>query len=248
LSGALKEALGVITGSIASVLVSIISLVAVVVGLVVDPVAAAFATAGLLISVSALLAFVLRQKAAFSGPYEIVEETITWDLEAADGSLAYLEKRQKVRFNYFAFAHLERAVGSGGGDLFHTFECSYGEGIKRVSRSNDEEALLILMKPERARNEEVVLWSRRGMTDVFMAREEWISFGFQAASKCSEFQIKFPARVAVRDVRIEGPSGHGSRPAEPSELVEEQNRTVLRLAERSYDERDQVNVTWTWDR
>jgi hypothetical protein len=247
--GALGEVRAIVTGSAASLLISFVSLAAVVVGVVVDPVAAAFVTAALLMCVAALFVFVLRQRAVFGGPYEILDETIIWDLIAPDGSLAYLEKRQEVRFNYLAFAQLERAMGSGDDcDLFHTFECDYGDEIERLQRSKGEEALLILMKPERIRNEEAVLWSRRGMTNLFMGAEEWISFGFQAASKCSEFQVRFPPRVAVRDVRIEGPSGAGSRPAEAGELVKEQNRTVLRLAKRSYEERDEVNVTWAWDR
>jgi hypothetical protein len=249
LTGALKEVVAVVTGSAASLLIAVVSLAAVVAGLILDPVAAAFVTAALLICVAALFVFVLRQRAAFSGPYEILEETIIWDLAARDGSLAYLEKRQEVRFNYLAVAQLERAMGSGDDcDLFHSFECDYGDEIERLQRSKGEEALLILMKPERIRNEVAVLWSKRGMTNLFTQSEEWISFGFQAASKCSEFQVRFPPHVAVRDVRIEGPSGHGSRPAEGGELVTEQNRTVLRLAKRDYEERDEVNVTWAWDR
>lgn len=244
MKGSLREAVELITGSAASLLLAFCGLVGIVVGVVVNPIAAAFASAALLVAIVALLIFVLRQKSVFSGPYEILEETIVWDLVAADGKLAYLEKRQKVRFNYLVVVHLERAMGDGG-DLFHSFECDYGEEIKRLRRDG-EEALLILMKPERIRDEEITLWSKRGMTDLFTASEEWISFGFQAASKSSEFLIRFPVGAQIRNIRITGPTGHGSRPAASDELVEEQGRLVLRLGKRGYREHDSVKVSWSW--
>lgn len=225
-------------------LLAFCGLAGVAIGIVVDPVAAAIASLALLIAIVALFVFVLRQKSVFVGPYEILEETIVWDLVAADGKLAYLEKRQKVRFNYLAVVQLERAIGDGG-DLFHSFECDYGEEIKQFRRDG-EEALLILMKPERIRDEKAVLWSKRGMTDMFTAPEEWISFGFQAASKSSKLEIRFPRDAQVRNVRIKGPAGPGSRPAEKDELVEEQGRWVLRLKARSYREHDSIQVNWSW--
>lgn len=242
--GPIREAITLVTGSAASLLLALCGIVGIVVGVVVDPVAAALASAALLIAIVALLLFVLRQKSAFAGPYEILEETITWDLVAADGTLAYLEKRQKVRFNYLVVVQLERAMGEGG-DLFDSFECDYGEEIKRLRRDG-EEALLILMKPERIRDEEAVLYSKRGMTDLFTAPEEWISFGFQAASKKSELVIKFPLGKQVRNVRIKGPTGHGSRPVAADELAEEQGRSVLHLKARRYREHDSVMVSWSW--
>jgi hypothetical protein len=244
MKGPVREVVDLITGSTASLLLALCGLAGIVIGVVVNPIAAALASAALLTAIVALLVFVLRQKSAFAGPYEILEETIIWDLVAPDGKLAYLEKRQKVRFNYLVVVQLERAMGDGG-DLFHSFECDYGEEIKRLRRDG-EEALLILMKPERIRDEEAVLYSKRGMTDLFTSPEEWISFGFQAASKKSEFVIKFPVGVQVRNVRIKGPTGHGSRPVSADELTEEQGRSVLRLKGRSYREHDSVKVSWSW--
>lgn len=241
--GSIKEALGVVFGSAAAVVVALCGLAGIVVATLINPVAAAVASAALLVGVVAILIFALRQRALFAGPYRVLDETITWEFVANDGRKAYLSKRQQVRFNYLVIAHTELA--SGDGELFAEFTCNYGSVIAPFSRAG-EEGVLIQMKPERTRDEECELTSRREIRDGFVGPEQWITHRSSMPSKRSELIVQFPNDCQIRDVRISGPSGHGSRPADRGELRTEGAKQVLRLKARRYRANQSVKVTWSW--
>jgi hypothetical protein len=209
----------------------------------IDPVAAAVASAAMLVALVAVFIFALRQRSLYAGPYRIIEETIIWRLADANGRQAFLSKRQHVRFNHLAIAHIELA--SGDGERFASFICNYGTEIKRFPRDG-EEGLLIALKPERTRDEEVEMTSQREIHDGFIGPDQWITCRFSAASKRTELVVEFPDDCQVRDVRVVGPTGHGSRPANDRELRTEGRRQVLRLKPRAYRENQAVKVTWSW--
>lgn len=239
----LKEALGVIFGSAAGVVIAVCGLAGIFVATTIDPVAAAVASAALLVAIVAILVFALRQRALFAGPYRVLDETITGEFLANDGHKTYVSKRQQVRFNYLVVVHTELA--SGDGDLFANFECNYGKKIGPFSRAG-EEGILIQMTPERTREEEFVLTSRREILDGFIGAEQWITHRSSMPSERTELIIQFPNGCQVKDVRISGPSGHGSRPASKDELRTEGTKQVLRLKPRRYRANQSITVTWTW--
>jgi hypothetical protein len=243
LRAGLKEARDLIFGSAASVLVAFCGLAGIVVATSIDPVAAAIASAALLVAIVAILIFALRQRALFAGPYRVLDETITWEFLANDGRETYVSKHQKVRFNYLVVVHTELA--SGDGNLFAKFECNYGKTIGPFWRAG-EEGILIQMTPERTRDEEFVLTSKREILDGFRGAEQWITHRASMPSKRTELIIQFPNGCEVKDVRISGPSGHGSRPASKDELRTEGTKQVLRLKPRRYRANQSTTVTWTW--
>lgn len=218
-------------------------LAGIVIATVIDPVAAAIASAALIVALVAVFVFALRQRSLYAGPYRIIDETIVWRLPTADGSKAFLNKRQQVRFNHLAIAHIELA--SGDGDIFASFTCNYGTEIERFPRDG-EEGLLIMLKPERSRDEEFELVSQREIRDGFAGTDQWITNRFSAASKRTELIVEFPDDCEVCNVRIAGPTGHGSRPASEQELRKEGVRSVLRLKPRAYRENQVVKITWSW--
>src|SRR4029077_17371965 len=179
----------------------------------------------------------------FAGPYRVIDETIVWEFPSSDGSQAYHSKRQRVRFNYLVIAHIELA--SGDGVLFDSFECSYGDVIAPVHRA-DEEGLLIYLNPERRRDEEKEITSRRGIRDGFVGSDQWITHRSSVSSRSTELIVQFPDDCPVHDVRIAGPSGHGSRPARDTELRTEGAKQVLRLKPRPYRANQSIKITWGW--
>jgi hypothetical protein len=237
------EALKITGGNAAGVLIAFCGLAGVAVAAVIDPVAAAIASAALLAGLVAVFVFALRQRSQLGGPYRILDETIIWQFPSSTGNQAFLSKRQQVRFNYLAIAHLELA--SGDGELFASFTCNYGTRTVPIPRNSDD-GLLIVLDPERTRDEECELTSRREIRDGFIGPDQWVTFRFAAPSRRSEFVIEFPDDCEVRNVRITGPTGPGSRPAKNSELRTEGAKKVLRLRPRSYRENQVVKVTWSW--
>ena len=231
------------TGSTGALLTAICGLAGIVIAALIDPAAAAVASAAMLVGLTALFIFALRQRSLYAGPYRVIDETIIWQLSDPGGNQVFVEKRQRVRFNHLAIAHIELA--SGDGDLFASFDCNFGETIQRFPRDG-EEGLLILLKPERTRDEEVELRSRREISDGFEGSSQWITYLFSTSSKRSEFVVEFPSNCMVENVRITGPTGHGSRPAKADELRDERGRKVLRLQPRAYRQNQVLKVTWTW--
>jgi hypothetical protein len=239
----IKDGLGVVFGSAAGVVIALCGLAGVVVATLIDPAAAAVASAALLVGIVAILVYALRQRTLFAGPYQVLDETIVWEFTAADGHEAFHSKRQRVRFNYLVVAHIELAHGDG--DLFAEFECDYGSFIRRFSR-DEEDGVLVQLKPERTRGEEVEINSRRKITDGFIGPEQWVTQLASVPSRRSELIVQFPQGASVSDVRITGPTRHGSRPARSSELRAEGARQVLRLKPRRYRANQRVKVTWRW--
>lgn len=240
----IKQAFALVFGNAAGALIAICGLAGVVVATVIDPIAAAVASAALLVALVAVLIFALRQRSLLTGPYRVLDETVTWEIAAADGSRVFRSIRQRVRFNYLVIAHVELA--SGDGDLFASFECNYGSSLKRFSRAG-EEGILIELSPERTPHDgEVELTSRREIRDGFLGADEWVAHKASLPSRRTEFILTFPAGREVRNVRIIGPTGHGSRPAKNDELRSEGSRQVLRLKPRRYRANQSVKVTWSW--
>ena len=232
-----------ITGSVAALLTALCGLAGIVIGIAIDPVAAAIASAALLVGLVSLFVFALRQRSLYRGPYRILDETIVWQLVDPEGKQVFVSKRQLVRFNYLVIAHIELA--SGDGDIFADFDCNFGEVIQRFPRGG-EEGLLIALRPERTRDEEIEITSRREIRDGFEGADQWITNRFAATSKKSEFIVEFPPDCEVENVRITGPSGHGSRPATERELRRQGDRQILRLKPRAYRENQTLKVTRTW--
>jgi hypothetical protein len=239
----IKDGLALIFGSAASVVIAVCGLAGIVVATLISPLAAAVASAALLVAIVAILIFALRQRALFAGPYRVLDETITWSFVANDGRVAHLSKRQQVRFNYLVVAHTELA--SGDGELFAGFECNYGSVIRPLTRAG-EEGVLIEMRPERTRDEEHELTSLRTIRDGFVGPEQWITHRSSMPSQRTELIVQFPDNCHVSDVRISGPTGAGSRPAGQQELRSEGTKQVLRLKPRRYKANQAVQVTWRW--
>ncbi|HEV7770207.1 MAG TPA: hypothetical protein VGO66_06055 [Solirubrobacterales bacterium] len=250
----LKDAYGVIVGSAAGLATALLGLAGAVVGTFIDPVAGAVASAALLVALVAVFVFALRQRALFTGPYRVLEETITWEFADPQGHAAILTKQQEVRFNYLAIALIELA--SGDGDLFADFSCGYGSVIKGdgvpsadekgVLTFADEKGVLILLDPRRTRDEVATLKSTRTVQDGFTEPQQWIAHRSVVPSEKTELILQFPSNHDVKNVRIAGPKGHGDRPAKGSELKKEGSRQVLRLKSRAYRENQMVKVTWHW--
>lgn len=240
---ALEEAEKLVTGRVGTFLVGLFGLAGIVVAAAIDPLAAGIASAAFAVALAAAFIYALRQRALYAGPYQILEETIVWRFPDPTGGQAFLNKQQRVRFNYLTIAHIELA--SGDGDLFASFNCNFGTLLERFPRSG-EEGLLIVLKPERTRDEEADLVSEREIVGGFEGPDQWITFRFAAPSRKSELIVEFPDGHDVHDVRIEGPTGHGSRPAGDGEFRLEGARQVLRLKPRTYKANQLVRVTWSW--
>jgi hypothetical protein len=249
-----KEALDIVVGNPAGLAIAALGLIGVVAGAYIDPVAGAVATAALLVALVAVFAFALKQRALFTGPYRVLEETLTWEFEDSGGHRAKLVKNQRVRFNYLAIAHIELA--SGDGDLFAEFECSFGHLVRDGNLPNADKSgvlkiannsgVLVLLDPQMARDEEVTLESTRTVIDGFKGREEWIVHRAAVPSKETTLKLLFPAGTTVEKVRIEGPRGHGERPPKKSELKKDGSRYALSIGPRSYKAGQSVRVRWRW--
>jgi hypothetical protein len=249
-----REALDIVVGNPAGIAVALLSLAGVVVGTFIDPVAGAIATAALLVALVAVFVFALRQRALFTGPYRVLEETLTWEFEDAGGRKAKLIKNQKVRFNYLAIAHIELA--SGDGELFADFDCSFGHLVKDSELPNADEdgvlkiankyGVLVLFEPQRVRDEEVTLESTRTVIDGFKGEDEWIVHEAAVPSKKTTLKVLFPSEATVEHVRIKGPKGHDERAPKKSELKQEGSRYALSIGPRSYQAGQSVRVRWRW--
>ncbi|MFL5871846.1 MAG: hypothetical protein ACJ75T_00020 [Solirubrobacterales bacterium] len=249
-----REAFDIVVGNPAGIAVALLSFAGVVVGTFVDPVAGAIATAALLVALVAVFIFALRQRALFTGPYRVLEETLTWEFEDSDGHKAKLIKNQKVRFNYLAIAHIELA--SGDGELFADFQCSFGHPVRdgKLPNANedgvlkiaDNSGVLILLDPRMARDEEATLESTRTVIDGFKGRDEWIVHQAAVPSKKTTLKVLFPSGRTVEHVRIEGPRAHSERAPKKSELMQEGSRYVLSIGPRSYKAGQSVKVRWRW--
>jgi hypothetical protein len=216
-------------------------LAAVVVGALIDPVAGALVAAVLLAALVATFVFALRQRALSSGPYDVLDETVTWQFEDDHGQTVKVTKRQKVRFNYLTITIVELAAGDG--ELFAEFECNYGQKLKDVKKAG-EVGLLLEMTPERTRDEKFELTSTRTIKDGFTGDQEWVTFRASVPSDQTELVLVFPGSVA--NVRIEGPGGRKSRPAkEDKEIQTQGSQRVLRLSRR-FKPDERIKVTWSW--
>jgi hypothetical protein len=249
----IREAFDIIVGNPAGIAIAFLSLAGVLVGAYIDPVAGAIATAALLVALVAVFVFALRQRYLFAGPYRVLEETHTWEFEDPGGRTAKLIKSQKVRFNYLAISHIEMA--SGDGSLFADFNCSYGHVVKDdgipngedgVLKIADERGVLILLDPQRARGEEVVLKSTRTVINGFTGEEEWIEHQVVVPSKKTTLKILFPSGAQVENVRIKGPTGYGERSPKKNELSEDGSRLTLTIGPRPYRGNEAVKVRWRW--
>lgn len=250
----LREALDLAVGNRAGLAITALSVIGVVAGAYIDPVAGAIATAALLVALVAVFVFALKQRALFTGPYRVLEETVTWEFEDSGGHKAKLIKNQKVRFNYLAIAHIELA--SGDGNLFAEFDCSFGHPVGDSDLPNADKngvlkiannfGVLILLDPQMARDEEVTLESTRTVIDGFKDKDEWIVHQAAVPSKKTTLKILFPAETAVENVRIEGPKGHGERSPRKNELRKEGSRYAVSIGPRSYKAGQSVRVRWRW--
>ncbi len=250
----LKEAFGVIFGNAAGVAIALFGLAGIFVGTFIDPIAGAVASAALLVALVAVFVFALRQRALFTGPYRVLDETITWEFVDQHGNEASLTKLQKVRFNYLAIALIELA--SGDGDLFAEFSCDYGSVIKGnsvpiadgkgVLSIDGEKGVLILLSPQRTRDEVATLESKRTIRGGFTEPHQWISHRSAVPSEKTQLILQFPSGHKVNDVRIAGPRGYGSRPARAEELKQEGARQILRLKPRAYRANQSIKITWRW--
>ena len=131
----LRDALGVLLGDTSGKLIALAGLLGIIVSAVISPVAGAIVAAALVVSLVLVLGYALWQRALSRGPYNVLDETITWEFPSNDGKTAYMSKRQKVRFNYLTIALIELATGDG--DVFADFECNYGTRIKDIVRANE---------------------------------------------------------------------------------------------------------------
>jgi hypothetical protein len=243
LRDSIKEALAVVIGPAAGVVIAVCGLAGIVVATIISAAAAAVASAALLVAIVAVFVYALRQRTLFAGPYRVIDETVTWEFTAPDGLQAFHSKRQQVVFNYLVIAHIELA--SGDGDLFADFTCNYGALLKRFSRDSEEGVLIELTK-ERTRNEKAVLESKREIWDGFRDPEQWITHKSSMPSKRTELVVKFPKGHTVQNVQITGPLRSTSRPAKTRELHVEEQRQVLRLKPRPYRANQSIEVSWTW--
>ena len=187
----------------------------------------------LLVALVGTFVFALRQRALFTGPYRVLEETITWEFLDPQGKEAKLTKRQDVCFNYLAITHLELATGDG--DLFADFSCNYGSVVKDedlpiadedgVLSIANEKGVLVLFDTQKARNERFTLESTRTVRNGFKDPQQWILHQAAVPSKKTALIIMFPDNHTVKNVRISGPGGYGDRPAKKGELTQEGSRT-----------------------
>jgi hypothetical protein len=250
----LKEAFGLVVGNAAGLAIAALSLAGVLVGTLIDPVAGAVASAALLVALVAVFAFALHQRALFTGPYRVLEETIAWEFEDPEGREAKLIKKQKVRFNYLAITHIELA--SGDGELFAGFSCNYGSVVKDgnlpdadengVLSIANEKGVLVLLEPRRTRDEEFTLESTRTVREGFMEPKQWILHQANVPSKKTTLIVTFPSGHKVKDVRIKGAKGYEDKPAKKNELTEQGSRQVLRIGPRAYRGGQSVKVSWSW--
>ncbi|MBV9607320.1 MAG: hypothetical protein JO027_19555 [Solirubrobacterales bacterium] len=236
-----REALEVVLGDTAGKLTALAGLAAVVVGALIDPVAGALVAAVLLAALVATFVYALRQRALSSGPYDVLDETITWLFEDDHGQTVRVTKRQNVRFNFLTITLVELAAGDGV--LFADFECNYGEKLKDVKKAG-EVGILLEMTPERTRDEKFELTSTRTIKDGFTAKDEWVVFRASVPSDSTELVFLFPGNV--KDVRISGPGGRKSRPAKEDKEIKTQGSQRVLTMKRHFKPDETIKVTWTW--
>src|SRR5690349_814105 len=80
--------------------IALVSLIAALIAATVNVVAAALVVATLFVVLVALAGYAIRQRSLFEGPYQVLEDHTTWDLQDPDAATAVVTKRLRVRFNY----------------------------------------------------------------------------------------------------------------------------------------------------
>jgi hypothetical protein len=224
-------------------LVAVLGLIATLGGVLASPVATAIVVAGLFFASTVVLAFALRRRALFDGPYTILKTEVSWDLEDPDASRAICTKRLEVRFNYPVIALQERVWGDG--DPFAEFQADFGELVK-TGKDGPDSYGIIALPATRHRGEEAVLTSSRTTVDAFGGDEEWIDLDHSQASRHSSFKVRFPSKRAPREIRLSrGPDGRESAVTAES-LRQEGGCTVFKMETRRQGRGQTFRLKWRW--
>ena len=104
------------------------SLISGVIAALADETAAAIVAASLLAVLAALVVISWITAARYDGPYEVLSEEHSWDLQDPDGSTAVATKRLDVRFNYRTLVIADSAWGDSP-RLFTNYRCAPGEHV-----------------------------------------------------------------------------------------------------------------------
>lgn len=231
---------------------TVLGVVAVAIGAVASPIAAAIFGAGAVLALAVISGYALLVRHAYAGPYDIISTETIWDMCEPDAGTVKITMRRHVRFNFRCTVVVDRAWGDFD-DPFSDLGCEHGEVVYRGKRGPDHIAL-VLLKPERQRSDETNLLSQFSVANTFRGTSEWVEFGVNKVTKSAMFEVRFPASRPPRNVRLLRDSTGRTTDvyqkksvtaAERDGLLHDDGRTVFRVIERP-KENEKYTLNWEW--
>jgi hypothetical protein len=240
LTEGLKSAL---TSPIAAASLGLLGFASAVIGALADEAAAAITAAAVLVALTALLIYALRVKAAFDGPYKVLESETLWDLRDPDGSVAVMTKTQRVRFYYSTPVMSDRAWNDTGCDPFRDYSADHGTKVGTTINHGSEYHAIIQLYSQAERGDDRTLASYRTERDQFpKPHDEWIELK-QSQRGPSAMTVIFPTHRPPHNVRL-WRSKH-NRTVELN-LPTEGGRKVYRLPKVEMAPGEQYILKWDW--
>jgi hypothetical protein len=227
----------------AAAALTLVGLAGTLVATLISATAGAIVGAALFLGAVVLLAFALRTKALYEGPFVVLEETTTWDLTRDNAREAVVTKNQLVRFNHSMIAHTEYAWGDG--ELFADFQCDYGRLVDRV-KDGDKEYIIIALPAERVRGEEARLVSHRTVRNGFPADSEWMNWELRYKSYRSTLVMRFDLARPPKNLRYRRESDGKTLKADEKSVSDEGGARVFRLSERAPYPGEEYQIRWDW--
>jgi hypothetical protein len=189
--GALGEASELASRWLSGAAVALAALLSIILGAFVDPIIGAIALVLTLVALVIAFTYALRVKALFEGPYEVLDNDISWELSGDKGEIATIRNHRHVRFNYRCAVIVERINGMPVGTI-ETLAPEYGAVIKRAKR-RDEEYAIVELPADKQRNEEGHLTYELTLKEGFPTPEEcWIGHATAERTKKANLDVTFP--------------------------------------------------------
>jgi hypothetical protein len=223
---ALREAREVLSGWWSGGFVAACALLAAFLGTVVSPIAAAITIVVMFFIVAAGFTYALRIRALFDGPYVLLDNEVSWELDGTNGEKACVRNHRHVRFNYRCAVILERISGMPDGTIL-SFQPEYGTTVKAGKRPDEEYAIVELLA-DKHRNDVGHLTSRLTLNKAFDSQTDcWIEHEVTKQTKKAKLDVAFPVDLKPADVRLWRESSDKTEPVPETEGWEDGNGVAL---------------------
>jgi hypothetical protein len=152
----------------------------------------------------ALLALVtvyaLWVRERYGGIYEILTSQLIWNLEAQDGSLARVTKRNRVRFIQNNVLAIPDYIW-GDGAMSSDYTCTPGKKVAE-HQEGAKNCVVIALDRMYKRDEELDIEIARTVRGAFTGKREWIEVKPVAGTPALSFMVIWPAGREPRDATV----------------------------------------------